>query len=149
MATHQKKHIKNNHRQKELIFCSKDDSEFYGQITAEKGDMRFEVKIIQSNILVIAKATGRFKEGPNRERLNKNDYILLQKDMSTIDNKYYILRKYSLEEVKKLKKSGELAVISNDQCDNENNNINILFEGDILLNKIDEIEINDDFIAGI
>ena len=93
MATHQKKHIKNTNRSKELILCSKSNDEYYGQIISAKGDARFEVKIIYNNSTIIAKARGVLIRGPGKQMINKDDYVLLQKDMSTSDNKYYIIKK--------------------------------------------------------
>jgi initiation factor 1A len=151
MATHQKKHIKNTNTVKELLLCCKSDGETYGQIISAKGDSRFEVKIIENNIITIAKIRGDLTKGPKKQRINKDDYILLQKDLSTNDEKYYIIHKYSADDVKKLKKSRELATFNNDYDDDEEDDDNpkVFFEGDILSNKLDEIEINDDFIANI
>ena len=151
MATHKKKHVKNINTTKELIFCSKPDNEYYGQIIAPKGDSRFEVKIIFNNSIVMAKARGILISGPNKDMIEKIDYVLLQKDISN-NNKYYIMRKYSANDVRKLKKAGELAGINDSNIDSNNDNDNnpiILFDDDVLLNKQEEIEINGDFIANI
>ena len=152
MATHQKKHIKNNNTIRELLLCSEADGEMYGQLNLAKGDARFEVRIIQNNLVIIAKARGSLIKGPRKQKLNKDDYVLLQKDQAS-DDKYYIIHKYTLDDTKKLKKSGQLSTINdfdNDDDDNdENQKTQILFDGDIISNKLDEIEIDDNFIAGI
>jgi|UniRef100_A0A6C0ECN9 hypothetical protein len=151
MATHKKKHIKNNNVSKELILCSKSDGECYGQINSSIGDARFEVRLIYNNTLITAKARGSLIHGPKKQMLEKNDYILLQKDISSNDCKYYILKKYTKDDVIKLKKSGELVTVNNSVNNNEDlNNPSIQFEGDLLINKLDdEISIDDDFIANI
>jgi translation initiation factor IF-1 len=151
MATHQKKHMKKRFvHTRELLFSNPEEGETYGQIVSAKGDARFEIKIIKNNSLVIAKARGILIHGPQKKRLIKDDYVLIQSDNLSYNDKYYIIHKYSPEDVKKLKKSGELATMNDYKDDNEidNNMTNILFDEDVL-NKLDEIEINDDFIASI
>ena len=64
----------------------------------------FEVKLIHNNALTIAKARGSLIKGPRKQRLLKDDYVLLQKDLSTDYDKYFIIHKYSIDDVKKLKK---------------------------------------------
>ena len=150
MATHQKKHIKAIYTNKELLICSEKDDEAYGQITESKGDARFQVKLLKTNVLHIAKARGALIKGPRKQRLLKNDYVLLQKDISSDDTKYFIIHKYSNDDVKKLKKLNELTTICNDDDDDDDDNKHqIIFDGDILQNSLEEVNINDDFIAQI
>ena len=150
MATHQKKHIKKRYTNpKELLLSCPEDGELYGQINCAKGDARFEIKLIENNLLVIAKARGALIKGPNKKHLNKNDYVLIQKDLSSNDDKYFIIHKYSIDDIKKLKKSGNLSTIHNsNDDDDDDSNPDIIFDDDII-KKLDEIDINDDFIASI
>ena len=159
MATHQKKH--NKHVQtKELPLCNYGNGEYYGIITAIKGDLRFEVKIIKNNTSILAKAIGRLIKGPLKQRLLVNDYVLLQKDIELNNTKYYILYKYNQNEVKQLKKSKEIININylNDDdspldrtLTNTTHMSNVSFDDEINTDvncKNDDI-ITDDFIANI
>ena len=103
MATHQKKYTKKRHTVKELLFCSPDEDETYGQIIAAKGDTRFEIRLIKNNATVIGKIRGSLIKGPNKKRINKDDFVLLQKDLSSDNDKYFIIHKYSPDDIKKLK----------------------------------------------
>lgn len=159
MATHQKKHNK-IFQSKELLLCNADIGEDYGIITSIKGDIRFEVKIIKNNNLIIAKACGRLIKGPRKQKLSLNDYVLLQKNVEFDNIKYYILYKYNNNEIKELKKLKEIVNIKyiNDedlQLDRTTTNTthmsNISFDDEINNNinyKNDDI-ITDDFIANI
>ena len=147
MATHQKKHIKTNFN-RELVLCSIPEVEFYGQITNGKGDARFEVKLLESNMLILAKLTGSLIKGPRKQRVNKDDFVLIQKNLDSND-KYYIIHKYTTDDIKKLKKLGEIKMSKINIDDDDESGVDIIFDGDCLDNNIDEIEINDDFIANI
>ena len=57
MATHQKKHIKQSKFKKELRFRNEHDDEEYATIISEKGDARFECRLLDGSI-AIAKAKG-------------------------------------------------------------------------------------------
>jgi initiation factor 1A len=104
MTTHEKKHQKRKET-KESIFIES-ETEYYGQVIACKGDSRFEVKLVKSNINVIAKVKGSLTKG-RRNIIKINDYVLL--DTSIYEqNKYYIIHKYTNDEVKNLKKQGDL-----------------------------------------
>jgi initiation factor 1A len=145
MATHQKKHIKNNGGSKELVIKTNTDEE-YGEILNAKGDARFEVKLISNGFTVIAKTRGALIKGPNKQRITKGCVVLLQKDMSTYEEKYYIIHKYTNENIKSLKKSGELATYI---LVEENDNNNVVFEDDVENNNLEVVEFDDNFIAGI
>jgi len=144
MATHQKKHTKNTGGSKELVI--KTDSEEYGQILNAKGDARFEVKLISNGFTVIAKTRGALIKGPNKQRIEKDSVVLLQKDMSTYEEKYYIIHKYTKDNVKSLKKSGELATYI---LAEEDDNNNVVFEDDVENKNLEIVDFDDDFIAGI
>ena len=77
MATHQKKHIKSiNPRQ--LIICNENKGEYYGQIIEAQCSSRFLVKIVKSNLIISSKIAGRIIKGPNKQRIFKDDFVLLQ-----------------------------------------------------------------------
>jgi translation initiation factor IF-1 len=142
-STHQKKHVKNRYTApKELIFKDKDEE--YATIVASKGDARFEIILFCNNVSCIAKARGSLINGPKRQKINKDDIVLIQKDTSTSDTKYYIIHKYSPDDIKQLKNSGELAIFNKNNYD-----IQILFDGDVQNRKNEELEIDDNFIANI
>lgn len=145
MATHQKKHIKNTGGSKELVIRTNSDEE-YGEILNAKGDARFEVKLISNGFTVIAKTRGALIKGPNKQRIEKGSVVLLQKDMSTYEEKYYIIHKYTKDNVKSLKKSGELATYI---LAEEDDNNNVVFEDDVENKNLEIVDFDDDFIAGI
>jgi len=124
MATHQKKHQKNvkyKNKNNELIIKS-DDTEEYAKVTGSKGDFRFEVEVLPEGKLLIAKIKGALIKGPGKQRIEKGNLVLIQKDSTfTYDDKYYIIHKYNENDEEKLKKSGEL----NQECNN-----NITFDND-------------------
>jgi hypothetical protein len=145
MATHQKKHIQKSKFSKELRFRHEKDGEEYGTIIGEKGDARFECKLLDGSI-VIAKAKGSLSRGPKKERLVLDDFVLLQLDSCTSTKKYYLIHKYSHDDKKALKKMGELSQF----VDKDDKKEEVVFEveeedtGDV-----DNIIIDDDFIANI
>ena len=155
MATHQKKHIKSiNPRQ--IIICNENNGEYSGQIIEAQGSSRFLVKIVKSNLIISSKIAGRIIKGPNKQRIFKDDFVLLQKDIYTNDNKYYIIFKYSDDDIKKLKKEGELVFTTNntfsDEVDTEKNTTIINFNNSLNNNISTDISnniIDDEFIANI
>lgn len=142
MATHIKKHIKRSKFSNELRFKKESEGEDYAEIISEKGDARFECKLLDGSI-VISKAKGSISRGPKKEKLSKNDFVLLQKDECTSQKKFYLIHKYSPEDKKKLAKMGELTQIK------ESEDVMVAFEDDIVDAKINEVVIDDDFIASI
>ena len=147
MATHQKKHVQKSKFNKELRIRHEKEGEEYGVIIGEKGDARFECKLLDGTI-VIAKAKGTLSRGPKKERLVLDDFVLLQLDSCTSTKKYYLVHKYSPDDKKSLKKMGELTQYIEENKKNED----VIFEneGDIVNNaEIDNIVIDDDFIANI
>lgn len=159
MSTHQKKHTK-TFQSRELLICDTSIGEYYGIITDIKGDLRFEVKIIKNNTLVVAKACGRLTKGPKKQKLMLNDYVLLQKSVELNNIRYYILYKYNNNEIKELKKIKEIVnvnYINNDDTPldrtitNTTNISNVSFDDEInndVNYKYNDI-ITDDFIANI
>ena len=150
MATHQKKHVQKSKFNKELRFRQEKEGEEYGTIIGEKGDARFECKLLDGSI-VIAKAKGTLSRGPKKERLILDDFVLLQLDYCTTTKKkkYYLIHKYSSDDKKKLKKMGELTQF----IDTDDKKAEVIFEiedNDANSNgEIDNIVIDDDFIANI
>ena len=145
MATHQKKHIKRVALNKELQI-KQNDSEQYGEIVGEKGDLRFEIKLIKNNALTIAKARKAITSGPRKTRLIKGDIVLLQLDETTTGrDKYFIIHKYSQDDVKQLKKAGELSVIVSELEEQTT----VAFEEEAINQAQNIIEIDDAFIADL
>jgi hypothetical protein len=136
MATHIKNHNRIRHTKfNEFVTKSEANGEEYARIIALKGsDARFEVEIIPSGIITLAKTKGSLIKGPGKKKLEKDNIVLIQKDTSfTAVDKYYIIHKYNKDDERKLRKSGELTtnindnlVIGNfDDSDNENDGIDI------------------------
>ena len=143
--THQSKHKKNTIRSNELQYRQK--SEEYATINGDKGNARFEVTIYHNNEVVMAKARGALIRGPHKQKLEKGDLVLILKDDgTTVGDKYYIIHKYSQEDVKRLRKAGELVQIK-DKNDEEESTI--LFENEVADKKLEEVEVDDDFIANL
>lgn len=159
--THLSKHKKKTGNSRQLQYRQK--GEEYAIINGDKGNARFEVTIHTTNQAVMAKARGALIKGPNKQRMVKGDMVLIQRDdTSTTSNKascsktlcktqgcacgekYYIIHKFSEDDVKRLRKAGELA-----QLIEEKEEVDIVFDDDIIDKKLDEIEIDDDFIANI
>jgi initiation factor 1A len=149
MATHIKKKDllkKKNNTKKDIIFRSEKEDEHYAIVGNAKGDARFEVSLIENNILTIAKIRGTLSKGPHKQRISKDDVVIVQGNPGSTQDKYYIIHKYSPDDVRKLRKAGELAQIKEKT---EDNDCTVVFEDDYVADKQDEVIINDDFIAGI
>ena len=153
MATHQKKHVKRHGYIMELKYRNDEEGEEYAEILSEMGNCRFEVKLISDDTIYIAKAKGTLIKGPKRERLQKDDLVLLQLDNSTSEKKYYIIHKYSPDDRKMLKKAGQLATIKNAASHMTEEKVHVLFanESDLISKNTgcDDVLIDDDFIANI
>jgi hypothetical protein len=147
MATHQKKHVQKSKFNKELRFRHEKEGEEYGTIIGEKGDARFECKLLDGSI-VIAKAKGTLSRGPKKERLVLDDFVLLQLDSCTSTKKYYLVHKYSPDDKKSLKKMGELTQF-NDKNDKKDDVIFEIEDNTTGNAEVDDIVIDDDFIANI
>jgi hypothetical protein len=147
MATHQKKHIKNT-GSCELIYRCEKDGEHYAVVEAPTGDVRFKVTIHSTNVEAYAKACGSLIKGPKKKRIEKGNLVLLQKDGSnTGEDKYYIIHVYSQDDVKRLRKAGELAQIK--EADDAEK-VTVAFANEVICDKkYDQVEIDDDFISGI
>jgi translation initiation factor 1A len=132
--THQSKHNKRRNISKELVY--KEEGQEYAIINCDKGFARFEVTIFNTKQITFAKARGSLIKGPKKQKLNKGDLVLIVNDESSTDDKYWIIYKYSPDNVKQLQKSGELNVIKN----YDEQQSNIIFDSDFT------IETNEDDI---
>lgn len=142
--THQSKHKKNTGS---IELQYRQEGEKYAFINCDKGNARFEVNLYGTNEITMAKARGSIIRGPRKQRINKGDLVLIQHDGSTTcEDKYYILFKYSQEDIKRLRKAGELTLIKETD---EKDAVDIAFEDDVITKKQDEIVIDEDFIADI
>jgi translation initiation factor IF-1 len=147
MATHiKKKDIikKKNHTKKDIIFRSMKDDEHYATVGNPKGDGRFEVTMFENNILTIAKIRGALSRGPHKQKIVKEDVVIIQGNPGSTQDKYYIIHKYSPDDVRRLRKAGELA-----QIKENNEEAVVIFDDDVVVNKQNEVDIDDDFISNI
>jgi translation initiation factor IF-1 len=145
MATHQKKHIKRVSGNKELQ-VKQNEFEQYGEIISEKGDLRFEVKVIKTGVLALAKARQAIAKGPKKTRIIKGDIVLLQLDEATTGrDKYFIIHKYSPDDVKQLRKAGELSIIAGEEDDE----VKIAFEEEAVVAAQNVVDVDDAFIADL
>jgi len=145
-STHKFKYRKNT-TSNELQYCKSDEGEKYAFINCDKGNARFDITLYTTNEISLAKARGAIIRGPKKQKLARGDLVLVQSDSSTtFTDKYYIIHKYSPDEVKRLRKAGELTKIKETS---EENTVTIAFEDDVIVDKQDEIDMNDEFIAGI
>jgi hypothetical protein len=148
MATHQKKHIKRSSAPHRELILTETDNEQPALVTGTKGDARFEIKFYRNNLTSIAKARGTLIKGPRKQKINVGDTVLIQSDDSTSNgDKYYIIHKYSEDDVKKLRKIGELACVNRENDDE--NPVNVVFDDEVVAKDTKVVEINDDFIADI
>lgn len=143
--THQSKHKKNVGGSNELQY--RQSGEEYATVNSNKGDARFEITIYSTNQVVIAKARGAISKGPKKQRIEKGDLVLVALDNSTsAGDKYYIIHKYSQDDVKRLRRAGELSQIKEAK---EDDKIVVAFDNEVIAKKIEDIEIDDDFISNI
>jgi hypothetical protein len=138
MATHQKKHTQKKGKHD---FITAEEGETYAIIKSIKGDTRFDVEILRTGKITIAKARGALINGPGKQRIQINDIVLIQEGKLS-----FILTKYSEEDVKKLTKMGELVTYKPNSAAESM----ITFEDDaVSTDKIKNLEIDDEFIMGI
>ena len=100
-----------------------------------------------TNQQVQAKLRGTLVKGPKKKLVKTGDYVLIQEDNSTTaDDKYYIIHVYSPDDIKRLRKAGELAQIKEADATEK---VTVAFEGDIIVKEKEEVEIDDDFISNL
>jgi initiation factor 1A len=140
MATHQKKHTRTR-GPRDLVF-KEGNNEEYAKITEKYGECRFGCELLNGEIVIAKLRTAIKKKG----RVEKEDLVLLQKDNSTTTkDKYYIINKYTLDEKKKLMKTGELAITRT--CETVGTIIRM--DNEVAEKYETEIEIDDSFIDDI
>jgi len=144
MATHMKAHIKSKGTTRGLIYRNQSEGQFYAVIGTNRG-MGWEVTICENNKIVRAGICGKLRSGPHKKKIEKGDFVLIVPLLSkTSGNEYEITHKYSSDEVKQLKRAGELS-----QIKEQTEETTIVFESDVVVAKKEEIEIDDDFINDI
>jgi translation initiation factor 1A len=120
---------------RELIL--KDDNHEYGIITKKLGGGRFMVKLNLRNKEIIGRICGKLRHGISKKsNWIEVDCIVLVGFRDFQDNTVDIVHKYEPNEVKQLRKSGEILLEENIKSDNPNldteNNDDIGFDFDDL-----------------
>jgi hypothetical protein len=129
-------------RDRELHMKDGDDNLRYAYTEKSVGGGRFMVVDVETNVKYNAALANRFKKGPQKQKLNIGNLVLLQRDESSSNKDvFYIIHIYSEANAKKLKQLGELQSIVNTDSNKET----IIFgENDVTNNNIDEdINIDD------
>jgi initiation factor 1A len=146
--THKQKHKKNTLiNLKELQYKQK--GEEYAIVNSDKGSSRFEVTIYTTNQIVLAKARGSICKGPRKQRIDKGDFILIvQDDNTSSGDKYYIIHKYSPDDVKRLKKAGELIQYRESNNDDKKADA-FIFDNEMKVDPELKLDIDNDFISNI
>lgn len=107
----------------------KEEGEEYGLVIKELGSRRFTIECADGR-----NRLGQLRKGMRRSvRVRQDDWVLIGKrDYETSDEKCDILCKYNLDEVKRLKKLGELISFTNFNLEesNEENDEDIAFDFD-------------------
>ncbi len=105
--THQKKHQKSNGKKKairELKYA--EENEQYVMVIAPKGSGVFEVADFENRDPFLAKITGSFKSGPNKEIIRAGDTVKIQNGITP--GQYFINHLYTTQDVDILIKNGEI-----------------------------------------
>lgn len=110
-------------KKSEMVY--KDEGEEYAYVLAEKGNCRFECRLVDGT-LCMAKAKGSLIKGPKKNKILKEDLVLLQLDMCTTERKFYIIHKYDSDQVRLLRKRGEIP----DTLMSEDKESEIVFENE-------------------
>lgn len=143
MATHMKKHNKRTgFKSQELEFADKSQGEDYGEVIAPKGNCRFDVKLFSTKETVNVPIRGKLTHGKTKQRIAPGDIVLLLPDIS---NPYIIACKYTPENVKKLQSRGELSQAVTTSI----NTTTITIGNESTSKHVDDIEIDDEFIANL
>jgi hypothetical protein len=143
--THQKKHNKRtgSNATSELVYANKAEGQEYGEITAPKGNCRFEARIISTGVIVNVPLRGKLTHGKTKQLVMKDDIVLLVPD---IGEGYIVDMKYKPEEVKALRKAGELIQIVQTT---QTTGVIVAFGNEAISAKKETIEIDDDIIANL
>ncbi len=143
--THQKKHNKRtgSNATSELVYANKDAGEEYAEIIGPKGNCRFEARIISTGVTVNVPLRGKLTHGKTKQLISKDDIVLLVPD---VGDGYIVDSKYKPEEVKVLRKAGELTrVVESTQT----NGVTVAFGNEAVAARRENIEIDDNVIANL
>ena len=103
--THQKRHNKNKHDTKQLqLVFPKDDEEY--ALVIKVAAPHSTIQLINKNEERQASIKGSLKKGKNNKIFN-GDIVIAQPNIGK-DQPYIITHKYSSDEVRELKKQGEI-----------------------------------------
>jgi hypothetical protein len=144
--THQKKHNKRtgfNAKSSELVYADKDAGQEYAEIIGPKGNCRFEARIISTGVTVNVPLRGNLTHGKTKQLIAKDDIVLL---VPNVGDGYIVDSKYRPEEVKVLRKAGELTqIVETTQA----SGVTVAFGNEAVAAKRENIEIDDDVIANL
>ncbi len=143
--THQKKHNKRtgSNATSELVYANRDAGEEYAVIIGPKGNCRFEARIISTGVTVNVPLRGKLTHGKTKQIIAKDDIVLLVPD---VGDGYIVDSKYKPEEVKVLRKAGELTrIVESTQA----NGVTVAFGNEAVAARRENIEIDDDVIANL
>ncbi len=143
--THQKKHNKRtgSNANSELVYANKDEGQEYAEIVGPKGNCRFEARIISTGVTVNAPLRGNLTHGKTKQFIAKDDIVLL---VPNVGDGYIIDLKYRPEEVKVLRKAGELTQIVEST---QTSGVTVAFGNEAVAARRENIEIDDDVIANL
>jgi initiation factor 1A len=148
MATHQKKHIQNTkNTPKSVVYAEK--GEEYGEINRAVGGCRFEV--ISNGQIIIATLKGALVRGPKKKRVEKGQHVLIVREDSTQD-KFWIIHVYNSDDVKRLRKAGELTQIKEVSDTATTPKTTVAFEDDFEDDVVIEesnVTVNDTYISDL
>ena len=131
----------------QLLLRDQTEGQEYAEVIKAFGNAMFLVRLLNGEE-VIGKLKGSMTKGRCFDKVILGDIVLVILDSCTTSkSKYYIFHKYSMNEKKQLEKLGELAKVS-DNNDNDEDNI-FGFEDDETVKKLTTAEIDDDFINDI
>lgn len=143
MSTHMKKHNKRTGaKSQELEFADKSQGEDYGEVIAPKGNCRFDVKLFSTKETINVPIRGKLTHGRTKQRISPGDIVLLLPDIS---NPFIIAHKYSEDHVKKLRNHNELVQV----VASSTNTTTIAYVSESINDHVDDVEIDDDFIANL
>jgi len=142
--THKKNHIKRtgSKANSELVYANKAEGQEYAEIIAPKGGCRFEARIISTGVTVNVPLRGKLTSGRTKQLVTKDDIVLL---VPNVGDGYIVDMKYSPDEVKALRKAGQLnQIVQSTQA----SGVTVTFSNEAVSTQR-EVEIDDDVIANL
>jgi hypothetical protein len=113
--THKKKHTQISGSARSLPYKSEKDGLSYAITGLPRGDCMFDITLVETAKKTWGSIAGSLVRGPNKKRIFGGMYVLVQKDSSsTGKDKYFIVHAYSDDDVRRLRKEGELAPLTDD-----------------------------------